>query len=160
MIEECLTKEEAAKLKHLNIERIMLLTAEERIDLFSSLIGSKANWFNSRFEKDFILKPQKAGLLEWANKKEMKDKFRKEIIRRISELEKALNPEEEKNFMGELTKLALGVGVTREEEQTIFDLSKKADEARLRMLNGSGSREDYEKACKVFEAYVEELKNS
>ena len=158
-VEDCLSKEEADKLKFLDIEKILLLSTEERLRIFSSLIGSKAEWFNSRFEKDYVLNNQKAGMLNWANKTKMEEKFRQEIVRKISNLEKMLNPAEEESFINELANLALGIGVTQEEEKTLIELSHKADEARLKMENG-GSKEDYEKAHNLLQAYVNKLKNS
>ena len=159
MIEECLTKEEAAKIKQLDIEKVLLMTTKDRINALLPLIGSKTEWFNAKFEKEFVLKNKKQGLLNWANKTEMKEKYRKDIVNRISKLEDVLSPEEEEKFIEVLANLAIGVGTTEEEEKTITDLCNKANEAHLKMQDG-GSREDYEKAQTALDAYIEELKNS
>ena len=154
VLEECLAKEEAGKIKQLDIEKVLLLGTEERIKLFSSAIGDKAEWFNSKFEKDYVLKNMKQGLLNWVDKTEMKEKYRKDILSRIAKLENMLSAEEQEKFIEKLANLAIGVGTTEEEEQTITDLCNRANEAHLRMQNG-GSREDYEKAQSALDTYVE-----
>jgi hypothetical protein len=158
-MEECLSKDEADKIKKLDLEKILLMDSEERLSIFSGLLGKeKADWFNARFEKDLVLKNQKAGMMNWINNdKEIKPKWRKEIIRKISELEKPLYKEKLDNFMEELADLKLGVGITLEEAQMITDLCKKANDAKVKMDNG-GSKTDYEIAHKNLEDYVEMLK--
>jgi len=98
-------------------------------------------------------------MLNWAKKADIKkEKHREDIIRRISKLEKALNPKEMDYFISELTNISLGLRVTLEEANNIADLSYKANEAKIKMNNG-GSKMDYEKAYNAFQDYVNKLKN-
>ena len=158
-LEECLSKDEAVKIKQLNIEEILLLDRKDRVAIFSNLIGEeKANWLNSRFEKEFVLKNQKAGMLAAANSMDMKEKNRVEIIRKISLLENALTTAEQDEFIKDLTDLALGIKITEEEEKMIYTLCEKVNAARTRMEQG-GSKEDYEKTQATLDSYVEKLKN-
>jgi hypothetical protein len=158
-LEECLSKEDAIKIKQLNIEKILLLDRRERVVIFSNLIGEeKATWLNSHFEKEFVLKNQKAGMLAWANSMDMKEKNRVEIIRKISLLENALTTAEQDEFIKDLADLALGIKITEEEEKMINTLCEKANAAQTRMEHG-GSREEYEKAQALLDSYVEKLKN-
>ena len=152
--EECLTRDEADKIKKLDVQELLEASSGERTKRFRSLIGNKAEWLNSKFETEYVLKNQQNGLLNWINNRTgVQDKFRKDIIRRINELSHALSPEEEEEFLQTLAKLALGVGTTKEEEEKISDLCKKAAEAREH-----GSQEEYERAQCALDAYIEELK--
>lgn len=159
-LEECLSEDEADKIKRLDFEKLIDADREDRLNIIIKAIGKdKAEWLNSRIEKDFILKNQCQGLMNWVNNDQsIEPKWRKEIIRKISALEKPLNKKEEEDFFKELANLKLGIGVTSEETQMITDLCKKADEAKLEMDNG-GSKVDYEIAQKKLDDYVEKLKN-
>jgi len=158
VLQSCLTKEEADKLIKLDINKLKEIDTKERIILFSKYIGKeRAEWFNTLYEKDYLLKIQKEGLLNWAKQKtDIKEKYREKIIRKISKLEKALSPKEMDYFISELTDIALGK-VTLEEANNIADLAKKAQEAKIKTDNG-GSKEDYERAYNAFQDYVNKLK--
>ena len=160
-LEECLSESEANKVKVLNFEQLISAEREERLRILSEVIDKdKAVWLNSRIEKDFILKKQKEGLMTWVNgQKDIRDKYRKEIIRKISELENPLSEKEMDVFIEDLAGLAIGAGVTLEEAQVITDLCKKCDEAKLAMENG-GSKAEYEIARKNLDDYMEIAKNS
>ncbi len=126
-LEECLTVDEASKVKALDFETILNAGKEERLSIFNQFLNEdKAIWLNSRFEVDIILKNQKEGLMSWINNdKEVEPKWREEIIRKISELKEPLSKEDENKFIEDLAELKLGLGVTREEAQKITDLCKK-----------------------------------
>ncbi|HXL98636.1 MAG TPA: hypothetical protein VN932_01805 [Rhizomicrobium sp.] len=158
-VEECLSKEEANKLRQQDFNRIIHMTSEERLKLFATLFGErKAAFVNSRLESDMILPNQKAGLMNWINGiKDVEPKWRKEIVREISALDKALNESEMEAFMEKLAELKLGVGVTLEEAQMIFDLSKAANEAKKKFETG-GSVFEYDLAKKALDEYVVSLK--
>lgn len=160
VLQSCLTKEEADKLIKLDSNKLMQIDTKERIIIFSKYLSKgKAEWVNTLFEKDYLLKIQKEGMLSWAKKADIKkEKHREDIIRRISKLEKALSPKEMDSFISELTDISLGLRVTLEEENNIVDLSNKAREAKNKMDNG-GSKEDYERAYNAFQDYVNKLKN-
>lgn len=158
-IDECFNKNEADKIKRLNFEELLSLSTDDRIRIFLPLIGSKAEWFNSRLENDFILKTQKEGLLNWAKKAEMSEKARNEIIRRISKIEKMITPEEENILLEQFADLKLGISLTEDEENTIWELSRKVDEEKLKM-ESDGSVELYEAAKHALDAYIEMLKHS
>lgn len=159
--EECLTKEEADKMKGLDFENLLDVDRKERLSIITNTIGEdKAEWLNSRIEKSLILKNQQEGLMDWVNNnKEISPKWRQEIIRRIAALEGALDKKEFDDFIEEMVELSLGVGVTEEEAQTIKELYKKAENAKLEMENG-GDKTAYEIALKNLEDYSEKLKNS
>lgn len=158
---ECLSKDEAKKVKVLDYKTLLDVDSRERIDILSKAIGEeKAKWLNSKIEKDFILKNQKEGLLNHFNKKnDIKDKFKEDIVVRINNLEKPLYNKELDDFIKELASLSLGIGITLEESMKINELYKKLDEAKSEYCNG-GSKINHETAQKSLDDYVEELKNS
>lgn len=163
-LEECLSKEEASRLKDIDFEMLTTIDRDERLDILSRIVESeKVEWLNSKIEKDFIskiLKDQQKSLLEWIkNNREVELKWRDEIIRKISSLNKPLNEKEMDDFIEELANLTLGIGVTVEEAQKVTELCEKADEAKLVMDNG-GSKSDYDIAKKNLDDYTEMLKNS
>jgi hypothetical protein len=157
-IEDCLTKQEAAQLLGLDFDSIFNMNSEQRLKVFSELFGEKkAAFVNSRFETDIILKSQKEGLTNWINsEKDVEPKWRKEITREISILNKPLSEGEMDSFIEKLTRLKLGVGVTLDETQKIMELSKRANEANEKMKIG-GDPFEYDRAKKDFDDYVASL---
>ena len=79
-IDPCLSKEEAAKLKMLNSEQVIDMESEERIKVFTEIIGKeKAIFVNTRLEKDLILKNQQQGFMNWIHGVvDIEPKWRKE----------------------------------------------------------------------------------
>jgi ADP-heptose:LPS heptosyltransferase len=160
LIEECLSKDEADKLKGIDFEKLIDFDRHERVNFLIKIVGEdKAAWLNSRIEKDFILKYQKKGLMAWVDDSpNIEPKWRKEIVRKISALEKPLDKKEYDDFLEELVGLSLGVGVTQEETQIITDLCKRLDDAKIAMDNG-GSKLDFEIAQKALDDYMDMLKD-
>lgn len=159
--EECLTKDEADKMKALDLEKLLDADRNERLRIIVETIGKdKAEWLNSRFEKDVILKNQQKGMVNWVNNdKKISPKWREEILRRVAALENSLDKKELDDFIKGMAELALGGGITEEETRTINELCKKAENAKLEMEN-SGDKTAYEIALKNLEDYSEKLKNS
>ncbi len=102
------------------------------------------------------LAEQQNVLIDWASNAEMESKWRKEIMREISKMDKALTDAEWARFIKELAKLKLGVGVTIEEANMIVKLCNRIDEAKISMENG-GSRAAYEKARADLENYQKKI---
>lgn len=153
-VEDCLSKEEAGKLRSLDPVQIMDMESGDRIELFISMFGEeKATFVNSRLEKDFILPKQKEGLLNWINgQPDVEDKWRKEIVREIALLDRVLSDKELDIFLDKLASLKLGVGVTREEAQKITLLCEKANKALA-----VGDTTAYDKFRKELQDYTTSL---
>lgn len=159
--EECLTKDEADKIKALDLEKLLDADRNERLRIIVETIGKdKAEWLNSRFEKGVILKNQQEGIVNWVNKdKEISPKWREEILRRVAALENSLDKKELDDFIKEMAELAQGGGITGEETQMINELCKRVEDAKVKMENG-GSETAYKIARKNLNDYAEKLKNS
>src|SRR3989344_4917435 len=153
-LEACLTRDEAEQLKSLNFQEVLEMDSADRIKAFTSLLGEQKGIFvNTKLERDVILKNQKEGLMNWINGEEdVQPKWRKEIVRDIEELDRALSAKEMDSFIDNLASLKLGVGVTREEARNITDLCNKANDAKAAIERG-GSVADYEKAQKELNDY-------
>ncbi len=54
VVEECLSKAEADKLRQHGPERIVNLPKEERLKVLGTLVGAKADFVNARIETDMI----------------------------------------------------------------------------------------------------------
>jgi hypothetical protein len=153
VVEECLSKAEADKLRQHGPERIVNLPKEERLKVLGTLVGAKADFVNARIETDMILPAQKTGLLNWISAQhDVEPKWRQEIVREIGELKVALDEKEMDAFAAKLANLKLGVGVTQHETQMIYELSDAVKEAQR-----SGNVTEYEKAKKALDAYVASL---
>lgn len=117
---------------------------------------------NMADDDKIMLVEQQNRLAEWATRTEMDPEWRKEIINRISKMEKALSGQELDNFTKELAELKLGIGITENEARIVVELSQKIQKAKEKMDAG-GNRMDYDKARADMEKYirtnVEETKN-
>lgn len=125
-LEECLTEEEATKVKNLDLSNIFGLDKQERLNLLMGVISEeKANMVNSHLEKEFIIKKQKEILVDLFEKKEIDSRWRKKIESKIAGIEKALDKKELEDFAKELLYLQYGVGLgimTREQaEKVLYD---------------------------------------
>lgn len=125
-MEECLSEDEASRVKNLDLNKLIGLDRNERLNTLMTVISeSKANLVNSHLEKDIILKRQKDGMIEIFNEEEIDSKWRKEINKRILDLEKVLDDKELKDFIGELVELKNGVGLglmtVKQAEKVLYD---------------------------------------
>jgi uncharacterized protein YeeX (DUF496 family) len=157
----CLSRGDANKLKGLDLDKLLAVNREDRLSIFANTFGiEKAQFINERFENDLLFKNQKRGLLNWVNNnRDIKPKFYKEIIRKISELEKPLIDDKLDDFMNELAELSIGIGVTMEEKNTITDFCNKLKELQTKINNGDTYAEDEYLRTKIgLDNYIELIK--
>lgn len=133
----CLPRDLSAKLQEalrttLTPERLMGMSSAERRGEFAKIIGDEnAREINAQFESKMLLKDQKRGLTNWANKLgNVTGAARKDIIDTINRLDRVLDPDEEKDFLGDLAAKKLGVSVTADEAKEVFQLAQKAEQLR------------------------------
>jgi hypothetical protein len=81
-------------------------------------------------DKSITLAEQQNALIEWATNIDMEPKWRKEIMRKISKMDRVLEGDEYERFITELAELKLGIGVTEDEALEIMRLSEKANAAQ------------------------------
>lgn len=106
-------------------------TTEARRAKFGEVLGDGySQYVNEMFEKKLLLKNQQAGMISWIKDVAgLRPESRNDLIARINKLERAFSPKEQETFLKEVADRVLKVGVSREEAQTIFDLSKKVEES-------------------------------
>lgn len=134
----CLLPDQANKfieaLKNGNIDPAKLadMTSAERHDFFSKIVGEQdAHEVNALFESKLLLKNQQAGLIRWAkNVSGITEQARRDIVTRVENMSKVLDPASEKVFLSDLAEKKLGTQVTIDEAHNITQLSGKAQAAR------------------------------
>lgn len=136
---------DAVRKGELSPERLMDMSSAERREAFAKYVGEEnAHEVNAQFESKLLLADQKRGLVNWAKKVAgLSEPARRDILSAIGKLDRVLQPEEEKAFLEDLAAKKLGVTVTSEEAQNIFNLSQKAEQLRAEIVEkGAG---DYRK---------------
>lgn len=143
----------------LDPEKLASMSSDERHALFNKLIGEDgAKLVNSNFESKLLLKNQQKGMVTWAKSlMGLKPEVKRDLITKISRLDKVLDPEDKQAFLKDLASTKLGVNVTQDEAKTIADLSKKVETARVAMKDG-GDRLTFGRAQVELSNYVSNLK--
>lgn len=167
----CLLPETVTKFKTalkdgtINPDKLAEMSSVERSDFLSSIVGKNhAKAVNSLFESKILLKNQQQGYLTWAKQVAgIKPEVRRDIIAKIERMQKVLDPEDNKQFMKDLTATRLGIDVTEAEAKTIANLSKVVSETEA--LRGTGktfpsneARMNYGYAVEDLTDYVASLK--
>lgn len=150
---------EALKSGEINPGKLVDMTSEERNTFLGKFVGKEnATAVNATFESKMILKNQNEGMVTWAKRVAgLKPDIRRDLISRISKLDKVLDPEDKKAFMKDLASTKLGVNVTQKEAKTIADLSKKVESLKESMSSG-GNRLAFGRAKVELSNYVNDLK--
>lgn len=153
-----LTKPFLTALKDGTLDPVKLseATSAERRAAFAKVIGDKyATEVNAEFESKLLLKNQQAGMITWAKSVGgLKPQTLKDLVSKVSKLDRVLNPTEEKAFLQDLANKKLGTEVTLEEAQKISALAKAVQDAK------GGDRMTYGRARVALGNYVSELKNA
>jgi hypothetical protein len=107
------------------------MTSEKRHQLLAEIVGQgNAKHVNSNFEEKMLLKDQQRGYLTWAKKLTgVTPETKRDLISRITRMDKFLNPTEERAFLKDLAQTRLGVNVSYKEAKQIANLSSKLQEA-------------------------------
>lgn len=147
-------------------DKLMKMTSKERHEFLAKYVGeSAAKRVNAEFEAKTLLKNQQIGMLQWAkNVSGIKPAERQDLIKRIKNLEKVLDPEDKKAFLEDLASVRLKADVTPEEAQQIANLSRDVQSTQEKMnkdytFNSEKERLDYGRAVVRMEDYVSDLKN-
>lgn len=150
------------KLKDGSIDPAKLseMSSEERRGFFKDIVGeADAQHVNALFESKLLLKNQQAGMINWAKGVTgIKETVRRDIITRIEKLGEVLNPESEQKFLSDLASSRLGVDVTMEEAQQVFNLSQNLQAAKENMTSSPEARLKYgEEKVKLLN-YINDVK--
>lgn len=139
------------------------MTSAERRTFLEGIVGAEnAEDVNALFESKLLQKDVKRGLVTWAKTVGgVSEPTRKDLLAKISRMpEGLLNPVEERAFLADLAASKLGVAVTAEEAQQIFDLSKAAEAARSAMQHNMSldTQIAYGRAANALTEAVEAMK--
>jgi len=170
----CLVKEkadkflEAIKNGDLDIDKLVGMTSKARVTEFMKKIGINeviAKEVNALFESKLLLKYQKRGMINWIEKTAgLKKNVKRDLLSRVQRMEEVLSPDN--MFLEDLAAKRLGIGVSQEEAETIFNLSKKVEElgkkfdTKTQSWSSETSRLEYGLSLVNFKNYVGDLKIS
>ncbi len=167
----CLTIEEKNKFKQalknreIDPEKLSNMTSAERRAFIAKYVGEEnAVQVNSLFESKLLLKNQKAGYIGWAKKVAgITPEVRRDLISKIERLDKALEPREEEAFLEDLVRTRLGLTITEEEANTVFELTKKINTLKEKankegIFPSEKERLEYGAAKVALEKYINEIK--
>jgi len=146
--------------------RLAAMSSLERRLFFEGLVGKEnAQQVNSLFESKLLLKNQLAGVKSWVKKVVgASPQVKQDLISKIERMDKVLDPKEGEQFLEDLAKTKLKIGVTQEEAKKISDLSNTMVDARSKaskegVFPSETDRFEYGKAAVNLENYVNELKS-
>lgn len=157
---------EGLKNGEINPDKLSAMTSKERGEFLGKYVGEgAAKRVNAEFESKTLLKNQQQGMIAWAkNVSGIKPPVKRDLIERIKNLDRVLDPKEKEDFLNDLASVRLGADVTKEEAQTIADMSRVLQEAKGKMgkdytFPSETDRLDYGRAVVKMEDYVSDLKN-
>jgi hypothetical protein len=144
-----------------NIETLYGMTSQERREAFSKHVSAEAaKQINGAFEKAMISNQQTA-LATWAKKTfsgEARKKGRyKSTIEKINALseEGLLTPENQDSFLEDLVRDKIGVSVTSEEAQIIYEKAKRVEDLTKEMSEIGLPSAEYFQAKSDLEKYLQ-----
>jgi len=164
LLPETITKfKQALKDGKIEPNKLAEMSSVERNEFLGDIVGKNhAKAVNSLFESKILLKNQQQGYLNWAKTVSgIKPETRRDLIKRIENMQKVLDPDESKQFMKDLTATRLGINVTEAEAKQIATLSKKVSE--FEFLKGVANKEErmkYGYAVEDLTDYVASLKQN
>ena len=163
----------ALKSGEITIEQLMSMETPERINVLTKYLGDKAPQANLEFEKKQILKHIETGINNWISKygfigryspekmTEMKkslEEWKQEQFRRV------FNPKEYETFLQSLAEKQVGVSITEDEANKLFNLTqgvetlKKNWNPETNQWSSEADRIKYGASKVLLEKYTEGLK--
>lgn len=136
----CLIKEKveaflkALKSGEINPDKMASMESKARRTYLEQFVGKEnAKDVNALFESKLLLKNKQAGYIAWAKKVSgITPQTKRDMIKRIENLQAVLDPKEEQKFLEDLASKRLGVEITEEEAKTLADLSKTAQDLKIK----------------------------
>lgn len=157
----------ALKEKEISIADLLHMTTEERTALLEKYAGENAKAVNTAFEEKLVLRNRIQGIENWASKIGEIGKYsamgKEDLAKAISDYkarqqERIFSPQENEAFLNDLADKRLGVHISREVAQKIFELSAKADELKGKDQKLSGFSDEYIQARQELNKYVDSQK--
>lgn len=147
--------------KEIDPVKLSAMESIARRDFLAKFVGKEnAQEVNALFESKLLLKSQKAGMISWAKSVAgMRPEIKSDILAKIDKLDKALSASEYDSFLNDLIAKRLGVSMTEEEANNIFELSRSVQEAKKNIDTQAGRIKYGEEAVKL-KKYVRTLKEN
>lgn len=143
------------------IDLMEMPSSEDRRAFFEKFVSKEdAEQINIGLERTVLLKNQEAGYLRWFNniKSTIPPRIQRDLLTKITKLDKVMNPADEKAFMADLAKSKLGAAVTYEEAQKITKLAQNASLERDKSVGSTfGATPSFVKAASDLEHYVKSI---
>ena len=130
---------EALKSKDLDIFELIKMDTASRTAKLKEYVGDVAPQVNLLFEQKLVLKDRIRGIKNWASNVgeigRYSPKGQKAFKEKLDEYaekqrERTFNPKENEEFLNDLADSKMGTHITREEAKQLFDLNKKAEDAK------------------------------
>jgi len=167
----CLIKSESTKFKKALVDgtidpfALSEMTSQERNDFFKKFTTEEnATRINALFESKLLLKNQVQGFQTWAKRVTgITPQAKRDILSRITRLDKVLDPQENEQFLRDLASTRLGIGVSEAEAKTLHDLGKDIEKKKENAdeegnFKSEETRLSYGASVVALENYVGDLK--
>ena len=154
---------EALKKGEVTIERLYKMSEAERRAALRKYVGEELSSFvDAKFEQA-MLSNQKAAFANWIKRNTtFQDPIRRDMLKKVENVEKFLEKGAEKEFMEDLAELKLGFKVSEIEAKTILEMKNKIDELRVKVPEDSpirsAERLEYGFALDAFKTFIGERK--
>jgi len=153
----------ALKKAEITIGNLYKLSDAERHTLLSKYVGGEnASFVNGKFEQA-MLSAQKQAFVNWIKRTtSFTDPIRRDMLKKVENNKKFLEPDEAGRFMNDLAELKLGIRVSEIEAKTIMDMKGKIDDFKSKIPenspDGSVERMTYGYALDDFKTFISERK--
>lgn len=164
----CLTKNLAETFKQkvedgeIDPAELSGVSSDARQAYFESFLGKdNAERINTTFEEKIVLKNQRRGMNDWLdrNSGNIKPALKRDLVSKISKLDRILSQTEQDAFLKSLVAKKLGVTVSMEEANKIAELAKKATDIKdSGTSNLSGVSDEYLNAKNELKNYIDSIK--
>jgi len=107
-------------------------SSEARRNYLAQFVGEEnSKAVNALFESKLLMKNQNNAMITWVKSVAgLKPAIRRDLIDKINKLGKVLTPEEEKDFLKDLTSTRLGTEINREQAEVISKLADEFNKAK------------------------------
>lgn len=142
--------------------KLVDMSSAERRQFFAGITGEDyAPHVNALFESKLLLKNQQAGMVNWAKKVAgITPEVRRDLITRISKMDRVLTAAEEKRFLEDLASARLGTHVSFTEAQQIAKLSDTLQKLKANVGKSEEARLKYGAAQVALKNFIDDLKLS
>lgn len=116
---------------NISMQTLSNMDTKNRTDYFAKILGADLGMrVNEKFEQN-MLKKQKDSLTKWLNKQsQLSEPRRKDLMKKISRMDKIIVPKNSKPFLADIAKKRLGFSISQEDASILLDASRNAIKKR------------------------------